>query len=155
MRSGALTVRVTGPMAEFAPGFADELSRLGYTYLSACNQLRVMAHLSRWMSVQGLVPTELTRVRLTEFLAARRSAGYTCWLSERGLRPLVAYLVELRAMPTPELALGESPTDHLLDAYGRYLVTERGVRTATVAGYRAAVRPFLEQRVRGDRLELG
>ena len=154
MRSGASTVRVTGPLAEFAPGLAEELSRLGYTYLSACNQLRVMAHLSRWMAAQGLVPTELTRRRLTQFLAARRDEGYTCWLSERGLRPLVTYLVGLEAMPTPEPAAGETPVERLLDAYGRYLVAERGVTMATVAGYRAAVRPFLERRARGDRLEL-
>jgi site-specific recombinase XerD len=146
---------VTGPLAEFAAGFAEELSRLGYTYLSARNQLWLMAHLSRWMVAQGLAPVEMTRLRLVEFLAARRNAGYTCWLSERGLRPLVAHLVGLGAMPTLEPAVGESPADRLLEAYSRYLVAERGVTMATVAGYRAAVRPFLEQRVRGDRLQLG
>jgi len=57
-------------------------------------------------------------------------------------------------MPTPGPAVGESPVDRLLDAYGRYLVAERGVTTATIASYSAAVRPFLEQRARGDRLEL-
>jgi integrase/recombinase XerD len=155
MRSGVLRVQMMGPLAEFASGFAEELSRLGYTYLSTRNQQQLMAHLSRWMVAQGLVPVELTRPRLMEFLAARRDAGYTCWLSERGLRPLVAYLVGLGAMPMLEPAAGESPADRLLEAFGRYLVAERGVTMATVAGYRAAVRPFLEQRVRGDRLELG
>jgi|SRR5437879_3001842 len=154
MRSGVLGVGVAGPLAEFAPGFAEELSRLGYTDLSARNQLRLMAHLSRWMAAQGVVPVGLTRLRLAEFLSSRRHAGYTCWLSERGLRPLVAYLVGLGAMPKLEPAVGESPAERLLDAYGRYLVVERGVTMATVAGYRAAVRPFLEQRLRGHRLEL-
>jgi integrase/recombinase XerD len=88
MRSEALTVRVTGPLAEFAPGFAEELSRQGYTELSALNQLRLMAHLSRWLVARGLTLRELTRPRLVEFLAARREAGYTCWLSELGLAPL-------------------------------------------------------------------
>lgn len=155
MTAGALSVRVTGPLAEFAPGFAEELRRRGYTYLSTCNQLRVMAHLSRWTAAQGLGLSELTQSRLTEFLAARRSAGYTCWLSERGLAPLVGYLVGVGAMPAPERPAKESPVDRLLEAYGHYLIAERGVTMTTVAGYQAAVRPFLEQRARADRLELG
>jgi integrase/recombinase XerD len=158
MRSGVLVlsaVRVTGPLAELASGFADELDRLGYTELSARNQVRVLAHLSRWMEAQGLVPVQLTRVRLEQFLAARREAGYTCWLSERGLRPLVTYLVGVGAMPEPEVVTVDSPVERLLDAYGRHLLTERGITTTTIARYRSEVRPFLEQRVRGDRLELG
>ena len=158
MRAGVLVlsaVRVTGPLAELASGFAEELGRLGYTELSARNQVRVLAHLSRWMAEQGFVPVELTRVRLEQFLDARRDAGYTCWLSERGLRPLVTYLVGSRAMPALEAELRDSPVERLLDAYGRHLLIERGIKTTTITGYRSAVRPFLEQRVRGDRLELG
>src|SRR5258708_18366945 len=113
-----------------------------------------MAHLSRWMGTQGLGPTELGS-RVMRFLAARRSAGHTRWVSERGLRSLVGYLVRSGQMPAPEAAVGESPTDRLLDAYGRYLAGERGLTTGTVAGYRVAVRPFVEERVHGDRLELG
>ncbi len=154
MRAEASRVRVRGPLAELAPGFAEELSRLGYTQEAACRQLRMMAHLSRWMGTQGLGPTELGP-RLMRFLAARRSAGHTRWVSERGLRSLVGYLVRSGQMPAPEAAVGESPTDRLLDAYGRYLAGERGLTTGTVAGYRVAVRPFVEERVHGDRLELG
>lgn len=154
MRSG-VSVRVTGPLAEFASGFADELGHLGYTELSAGNQLRLLAHLSRWMAAQRLVPVDLTRVRLEQFLAARREAGYTGLRSERGLRPLVTYLVASGAMPALEVVKGDSPVERLLDAYGRYLLTERGIKTTTIAGYRSAARPFLEQRVRGDQLELG
>lgn len=154
MRSEALTVGVTGPLAEFASGFFEELRRQGYTHLSALNQLRVMAHFSRWLVAQGLTLSELTQTHLVEFLAARREAGYTCWLSELGLAPLVNHLVSVGAMPAPERAAKESVVDQLLEAYGRYLVAERGVTMATVAGYRSAVRPFLEQRVRGGQLEL-
>jgi site-specific recombinase XerD len=146
---------VAGPLAEFASGFAEELRRLGYTDLSASHQLRLLAHLSRWMAVQRLVPAELTRVRLEQFLAARREARYTCWLSERGLRPLATYLVGVGAMPEPEAVPAGSPVERLLDAYSHHLLTERGITTTTIAGYQSAVRPFLEQHVRGERLELG
>jgi site-specific recombinase XerD len=149
-----MTVRVMGPLVEYAPGYAEELSRQGYAHLSALNQVRFLAHLSRWLVAQGVVPSELTHARLVEFLAARRQAGYTCWLSERGLAPLVGYLVGVGAMPAPERPGKESCVDRLLEAYGDYLVVERGVTKTTVASYRAAVRPFLEQRVRASRLEL-
>ena len=45
---------VTGPLAEYADGFRAELVRLGYTPLSAACQMRLMAHLSRWMTAEGL-----------------------------------------------------------------------------------------------------
>jgi integrase/recombinase XerD len=155
MNSGTLTVRVTGPLAKFAAGFAEELDRRGYGHPSACNVLRVMAHLSRWMVLQHLEPAELTRPRLMQFVTARREAGCRNWRSERGLRPLVAYLVGAGAMPEPESATDESPVGRLLAAFGQYLVAERGVTKGTIAGYTAAVRPFLKQRIRGGRLELG
>lgn len=115
MRSVALTVRVAGPLTEFASGFAEELSRLGYTHLSACNLLRLMAHLSRWMASQGPVPAELTRERLLRFLSARRSAGYICRLSERGLPPLVPYLCSCcrcRTGSAAESTLSRRPSKH-------------------------------------------
>ena len=37
-------VRVTGPLAAFAEGFAVELARLGYKPNAATDQLRVIAH---------------------------------------------------------------------------------------------------------------
>jgi hypothetical protein len=44
---------VTGPLAEYAGGFRTELARLGYTPLTAAAQLRLMAHLSRWLDADG------------------------------------------------------------------------------------------------------
>ena len=67
-------VRVSGPLAEYAAGFAGFLAEAGYTPLSAANQVRVLAHLSRWLEDGGLAPGELTGQRVREFLAAR----YTC-----------------------------------------------------------------------------
>ncbi|ETZ96535.1 hypothetical protein I546_7294, partial [Mycobacterium kansasii 732] len=42
-------VRFEGPLAPFADGFRDKLRQLGYTQLSAVHQLRLLAHLSRWL----------------------------------------------------------------------------------------------------------
>ena len=42
--------KVTGPLAEYADGFRAELFRLGYTPLTAACQIRLTAHLSRWLT---------------------------------------------------------------------------------------------------------
>src|SRR5580704_7990240 len=97
----ASLVRVAGPLAPFAAGFARDLAGLGYTPLSAANQVRVMAHASRWLQAQQLQAGEFTPERAELFLRARRAEGYTCWLSERGLAPLLGYLRGAGVVPGP------------------------------------------------------
>src|SRR5207244_8436004 len=97
-------VRVTGPLQAYAAGFASELGRIGYTQHSTAHQLRVFAHLSRWLAAEGLGLGELTPAVGDAFLAARRAAGYTLWLSPKALKPLMRYLRELGVAP-PEPVL--------------------------------------------------
>jgi integrase/recombinase XerD len=144
-------VRVGGPLAGYAAGFAGYLAGAGYTPLSAANQVRVLAHLSRWMEGCGVVPAELTGRRAEEFLAARRAAGYTCWLSERGLAPLLGFLRGLGVVPGPECVVPAGAVDVLLDRYGAYLAGERGVTADTAGCYLREARGFLTGRE--DRLD--
>jgi integrase/recombinase XerD len=46
-------VRVSGPLAEYAAGYAACLAGAGYMPLSAANQVRLLAHLSRWLEERG------------------------------------------------------------------------------------------------------
>jgi integrase/recombinase XerD len=141
-----LRVRVSGPLAEYAAGFAGFLAEAGYTPLSAANQVRVLAHLSRWLEGCGLGPGELTGERLREFLAARRDAGYTCWLSERGLAPLTVFLRGLGAVPAAEPAVPAGAVDVLLGRYRAYLEAERGLAASTVRYCADEARGFLAGR---------
>ena len=103
-------VRVIGPLEEFASGFAVELVRIGYTPNATADQLRLLAHLSRWLAAEGLDTIEITPTVLDTFLAARRANGYTLWLSRKALRPLLEYLRELGATPSePVVASSASP----------------------------------------------
>jgi site-specific recombinase XerD len=146
-------VRVTGPLQEYAPGFAGELARLGYKPNAAADQLRLMAHLSRWMDAERHEAAGLTPPVAEEFLAARRAAGYVMWLSPRALAPLLGYLRRLGAVP--ELAPGPAtPAGALLDRYQRYLVSERGLASSTARDYSGLVRPFLAQREAAGGLRL-
>ena len=87
-------VRLTGPLTPFAEGFAAELARQGYTRNSATDQVRLLAHLSRWLAAHGLDVAALTQPVMDSFLVARRSEGYVLWRSRKALAPLVAYLHE-------------------------------------------------------------
>ena len=47
-------IRVFGPLSAFAAGFADELGQQGYGPSAACNHMRLLDHLSRWLGGEGL-----------------------------------------------------------------------------------------------------
>jgi integrase/recombinase XerD len=142
MGSTPRKVRVEGPLEPWAAGFAAKLACLGYTPLSAVNQLYLMAHLSRWLSARGLAPGGLSADRAEEYLAARRCQGYTCWLSARGLAPLLGYLREAGVVP----GVARPPAgklDVLLESYRVYLAGERGLAASTAGYYMAEARLFL------------
>jgi integrase/recombinase XerD len=141
MASAPSRVLVTGPLSSFAA----ELAGLGYTPLSAANQLRVLAHASRWLQAQQLEAGEFTAERAGLFLRARRAEGYTCWLSERGLAPLLGYLRGAGVVPGPACAPLCTAADVLLERYRGYLVSERGLAVSTVRYYLAEARLFVAE----------
>lgn len=140
--------RVTGPLQPYVAGFIEELSRLGYTTQSACGQVFLMAHVSRWLAGEGLDADALTPETADRFLAVRRAAGYVLYLSPKALVPLLGFLRRIGAVPEAPPPAG-APEDALLGRYRRYLVTERGLAAETAADYAAKVSPFLA--ARGDR----
>jgi integrase/recombinase XerD len=136
-------VQVTGPLAEYAEGFGCYLAGAGYTPLSAANQVRVMARLSRWLAGQGLGPGDLGAGRVEEFLAWCRASGYTCWLSVRGLGQVLGFLRGLGVAPGPRCDPPATPADVLLGRYRAYLASERGLAASTIGYYVAEARLFV------------
>ena len=136
-------VRVTGPLAGQADGFAVRLAELGYTPLSAANQLRVMARLSRWLAAREQVPASLDAERVEAFLAECRASGYTCWLSARGVAPLLGYLRGLGVAPGAVCEPAATAAEVLLGRYRAYLAGERGLAAATIGYYVTEARLFL------------
>jgi integrase/recombinase XerD len=142
-------VIVVGPLAEHAEGYWAHLTGLGYTPWSATGQLRLMAHLSRWMAGERLEPARLTDEQIDRFVAARR-AGHTHLLSVRGLAPLLGFLRACGVIPAP-VAVNTSefhePVRRILEDFGVYLSRERGLQPATVSYYRVVAASFLSGRV--------
>jgi hypothetical protein len=95
-------VRFTGPLAPFASGLAAELEAMGYATTSAANQLRLAAHLSRWLEAQHLEPGDLTGRVIDRFVVARRRT-HTNLYSCQALGPILGYLRRVNAAPLPSL----------------------------------------------------
>lgn len=142
-------VRVRGLLAPFAAGFAGELARQGYTPRSACNQMWLLAHLSRWLASEGMELEDLGATEVDRFVHARCAAGHWQLRSIKALQPILAYL-HLRGVVLPSPRAPDDPADELLERYQRYLIVERGLGNATADVYAQKVRPFLRHRLSSD-----
>jgi hypothetical protein len=147
-------VQVCGPLAPHAAGFRGELERIGYRPNAICDQLRLMAHASRWLDAHGLDVGQLTPARVEDFLADRRAEGYTLWLSSKAMVPMLNYLrgLSVVASPAPDAATTEG--ERLMGDYRVYLVQERGLAAGTVAGYLHVAKLFCAARAVHDELHL-
>lgn len=144
---------VRGPLASYVAGFAAELLEQGYTRSSAEQHVCFIAHLDRWLLAEGLGVEDLSESAVERYLIERRAAGYVEYRSVKAMRPLLAFLARLGVLPTaPPIRL--DMVEDLLSHYRGYLLTERGLAPATVAGYVHLARRFIASRSRGERLDL-
>ena len=148
-------VRVIGPFASHVAGFRRELERLGYKPHPVCDQLRLMAHVSRWLASENLGAGDLMPARVEEFLAHRRGQGYTLWLSTKAMVPMLEYLRGVGVVPTPTPVVPATEAEQLQVQYRAYLVQERGLAAGTIAGYLHVARLFCAARAVHGELRLG
>lgn len=137
---------VVGPLEPYAAGFATELERQGYTAGTAEKQVALAAHLSRWLAAAGTGPGDLTVRTAERYASARRAAGYAGYKSAHALEPLLGYLRGLGVVPAAE-PQPVTPAQALLERFQRYLVSERGIGSATAESYVCFVRPFIAARL--------
>jgi integrase len=147
-------VKVTGPLVPYVTGFRAEIEAQGYRPSALSDQLRLMAHVSRWLAAKGLEVGDLTPERVEEFLVARREAGYVLWCSLKGVAPLLAHLRRVGVVPVPQSTVPTTPADQLIEDYRAYLVEERGLAATTVASDLHVARLFLTTRPQVPRLGL-
>lgn len=133
-------VRVSGPLSSVAAGFAAELAAKGYTDLSLANQLRLVAHFSRWLRKRAIELSHLSAELVDEYVVLRRRTR-TAWRSRRGLAPLLSYLGLTRATDRPPLVRSD-----VIARYGAHLVDERALSEGVRARYEAVATQFLDGR---------
>ena len=143
-KSRVSKVRVVGPLAPLAAEFTDRLRALGYTTLSSVNQLRLLAHLSRWLDARQLGVSEMTEEVVEEFFAGRRASGCTGLLTRRSLTPLLHLLDERGLLPAARPTSPGSQVEVLLASFHRYLLHERGLVSATARAHVVRARRFLQ-----------
>jgi integrase/recombinase XerD len=147
--------KVSGPLAQYAAGFREELLSRGYALASVRNRLWQLNHVSRWLHDEGVALCEFTPERVEQFLAARREAGYATWLSPRSMSLPLGYLRDLGVVPTPGARGEESAVDLLIRDYRRYLLDERALASNTVGHYANCARLFLGARPGGGVVDVG
>lgn len=147
-------VRVTGPLQGYPRGFSEQLTVLGYSRLSAADQLRLMAYLSRWLAGRGLGAGQLTPQRAEQFLRARRRAGHASRLSQRGLTPLLGYLRGQGVTPQP-MPAASTPVQQMVGDYRIYLAQERGLAAGTIRRHVRDAGLFLTEYLARDDSDLG
>ena len=144
---GRLSVPVaSGPLAPYASGYGSWLTARGYSRWTVGNRLWQLELLSRWLEGEGLSAGELTGESAERFLVARRAAGCLTWCSARSVVLPLGFLRGLGVVPSPPAMVADGPVEEVLDGYRRYMLSERGVKERTVAGYEPAARVFLSQR---------
>jgi integrase/recombinase XerD len=138
-------VRVIGPLAGFADGFGAHLGEQGYSLSGVRDQLYLLAQVSRWLEGEGLDPAALVSAAgLERYVVWRREQGYRRSLSPKSLRGLLGYLDGLGVLARDDA--GRLPVEELLEAFGCYLVQERGLSPLAVWPYGRIARLFLAGR---------
>ena len=123
-----------GALAPYAPGYGVLLVERGYAPSAVEGQLRVMAHVSRWLSEQGVPLVALAPDAVERFLVSRPA-------SRRVLGPLLSYLRDLGLVPEPTVR--DTPVERLVAEYREYLVRERGLVAGSVELRERVARLFL------------
>ena len=156
MREGVLVseVRVRGPLAGNARGFAEFLAGQGYKPGSVRLQVHLVAQLSRWLEAEGVAVEELTELEAARFIAVRRARVHRLFRSRQALEPVIGYLRDVGVVPAPAPAGPFSAVDELVERYRRYLLVERTVTVGTAKVYVGAIRPFVAGFEDAGRLDL-
>jgi integrase/recombinase XerD len=143
-------VLVEGPLAPFVDVYRQVLEDRCYRPLSAVNLQRQVAHLSRWLDARCIGVEQLDEVCVEAFFADERLRG-------RGLsalsRPGLVCLLELlrdRGVVCTATQPTRSPAEELMEVFGRYLLSERGLASGTVVNYVDAARRFVAGRGAGE-----
>ena len=134
-------VLVAGPLEGVAVRFEEELVRRGFRRKSLMNQLRLLAHLSRWLQVQDTDAGSLTSEQVEAFLGERRRS-HTGLFSRKALGPLLAWLAVEGVIGQQAAAVAVAADPVELVGFGEYLREERRLADSTISANMARARRF-------------
>jgi hypothetical protein len=129
----AVGVLAAGPLGPFADDYRERLNWRGYTPVTTAKHVIHLGHLSRWLEVHGMGPTDLTRERIGQFVTARQALVGHRGCSLQGLLPLLEILVERSVVPAPCAAQPVSAAEAIVGSFACYLAAERARYTGPAA----------------------
>jgi integrase len=138
---GGRGVLVDGPLETVARRFEDELVRRGFTRKSVANQLRLMAHLSRWLHARRVDAESLTVQEVEGFLVERRRT-HTGLFSRKALGPVLDWLAGDGVIPAAAAEAPVAADRPELSGFEEYLRSERRLADSTIAASMARARRF-------------
>jgi site-specific recombinase XerD len=131
------------PLHAYLDPFATSLVEDAYAASTVRSKLLWVVELGWWLQEEQLTVEQLSEHIVDRFLKELRRRGRL----QRGQAPTnlrcVAYLQGQGVIPCPEPVCDTSQLAELERHYERYLRTERGLTTATVANYRPVAHGFL------------
>jgi integrase/recombinase XerD len=134
---------VSGPLAGNAPDFRRSLAAQGYARRTINVQMRMAAHLSRWLAAGDQTVEALRSADVIDrFFAERRAQGHGEAVSGKALAPLLGFLRD-RHVIGPPVAEPATPAERLLAEYRTYLQEERGAAASTIRGFAACAAEFI------------
>lgn len=132
-----------GPLGGYGPGYQAWMVSQGYAPTSVRNRLGQFGQLSAWLEAGALTPSDLSEAIIgSRFAAAQRAAGRVCWVSEASVALPLEYLRRVGAAPPEPAVVVDDIHEEQLQAYRRYLITERGLAACTTATYLRIARCF-------------
>lgn len=129
-------------------GFETLLKGQGYAEATVLQKMKLLTGFSAWAERQNVAPGSLREEHATRFLMelGRRPRRGDAWT----IRQLIRYLRDTGCALAPLPEVDSTAKGKLIDAYGEFLRTERGLSTATLTNYLPIVRQFLDERF-GDK----
>ncbi|WFS25232.1 hypothetical protein [Rhizobium rhododendri] len=143
-RSALYRKLVYGPYREFAGVYAAKMSNEGLGRHCTWRSLSLFRDLMDWLVGNGHAPQDLSDVHVDRFLEHR----FKHWKPDPGdrsaLRRLLLALREKGLVPAA-LPILRSEHEKIVDVFGQYLSTERGLAAATVGSHKLLSLRFLRE----------
>lgn len=136
-----------GPLGSHIDAFAAWLHEQGYAPRTIHYFIRLVADLSRWLTLHGFGLKEFRSSCIDAFVHVREANGSLRPGDAVMLKRLLGFLQAIGAIDLPHPPpLEETAVDHLCASFAAYLREERGLADTTVKNYLPSVQLFLLQR---------
>ena len=132
-----------GPLDGIIPTYEDFLSQQGFSKISACQQLRFLADMNRWLHQKRLSISDLTAHTIQRYLRLRHRRLRPRRDDAAILNRLLHLLHTHDLLPIKDTRLPDDPHQYIDNDFDRYLAEERGLCLATRINYRPFIQKFL------------